>query len=243
MKLIDQLVELQDSYEEIRQYNKILKDGTHIYFLKKLKDDFQECKMSYKDICDRLEEIKKGLMVLSSEINLEKHKLLEKETKINKIISSEHKLMEEMRINIESIKIKIKKYEDESLVLMETEENLEIEKEKFRVELLNIKNNFNIKKEEVNREITIAQSKISEKKSVVVRMENELPSEIRKKFQELINKKGNAVVALEGGMCSGCRMKVSALTVDYIYRGEEVVCCNNCDRILFYNISKLKSAK
>jgi predicted nucleic acid-binding Zn-ribbon protein len=243
MKTIDKLIELQDSYEEMRRYNKILKDGTHIYLLKKLKDDFQECKLKYKDICDRLDEIKKELEAISCKINDCRHKLLEKEEMINKVNSREHKLMEELRVYMEGIKTSIKKYEDDSLILMENEENLEIEKEKLRVELLNIKNNFYIKKEEVNEEIVVAQKEVLRLKNDIVKIENSIPCDIRKLFKDLIDKNLNAVVSLEGGMCSGCRMKVSALTVDNIYRGEEVVCCNNCGRILFYDLKNLKSAR
>jgi predicted nucleic acid-binding Zn-ribbon protein len=243
MKTMNQLIELQGSYEEIRQYNKILKDGSQIYLLKKLKSDFQEDKTKYTEKCAKLEVIKKELMEFSHKINSEKHVLKEKEMMLDKAKSKEHKLMEELMIIIENIKARIKKLEDDSLVLMEEEENLYIEKEKLRVELLNIKNNFNIKKEEVNNEIISAQSKIDGLKKEVKILEQAMPENIMKIYTEIKGKHDNVVVSLEAGMCSGCRMKVSAITVDDIYKDEGLVFCSNCGRILFHNKNNLNKAK
>lgn len=243
MNKINKLIELQRSYEEIRRYNKILKDGSHIYLLKKLKKEFEEDKAKFNEFNSRLEFIKKGLMDLSYKISSEKHILQEHEMRLDRAEAKEHKLMEELLVKIEGIKSRIKKLEDESLVLMQEEENFEIEKEKLRIELINIKSNFNIKKEEVNNEIALAQNKIDDLKKEVKALEEIIPDDLMKIYSELGRKYENVVAFLEGGMCSGCRMKVAAMTIDELHKSEELVFCNNCGRILFYDRNTFKKAK
>jgi predicted nucleic acid-binding Zn-ribbon protein len=243
MNKINNLLELQHSYEEIRRYNKILKDGSHIYLLKKLKKEFEEDKAKFNELSSRLEAIKKELMGLSYKISSEKHILQEHEMRLDRAEAKEHKLMEELLANIEGIKSRIKKFEDESLVLMQEEENFEIEKEKLRIELINIKSNFNIKKEEVNNEIALAQKKIDDLKREVKSLEESLPEDLIKIYREIGRKHENVVAFLEGGMCLGCRMKVSAMTIDELHKSEELVFCNNCGRILFYDKNSIKKAK
>ena len=243
MNITNKLIELQHGYEEIRRYNKILKDGSHIYLLKKLKKEFEEDKAKFNELSSRLEAIKRELMDLSYKISSEKHILQEHEMRLHRAEAKEHKLMEELLVNIEGIKSRIKKFEDESLVLMQEEENFEIEKEKLRIELINIKSNFNIKKEEVNNEIALAQKKIDDLKREVKALEEALPEDLMKVYREIGHKHENVVALLEGGMCLGCRMKVSAMTIDELHKSEELVFCNNCGRILFYDKNSIKKAK
>jgi predicted nucleic acid-binding Zn-ribbon protein len=243
MNTINKLIELQHGYEEIRRHNKILKDGSHIYLLKKLKKEFEEDKAKFNELSSRLEAIKKELVGLSHKISSEKHILQEYEMRLDRAEAKEHKLMEELLLNIEGIKSRVKKLEDESLDLMQEEEDFEIQKEKLRIELLNIKSNFNIKKEEVNNEIALAQNKIDALKKEVKVIEETIPEDLMKIYKEIGHKHENVVAYLEGGMCSGCRMKVAAMTIDELHKSEGLVFCNNCGRILFYDRNIVRKEK
>lgn len=233
LDVIKTLVELQENYDVIKQYNKVLKDGSQVYLLKKMKNEFDETKKKYMNKCNSLDEIKNNLILISSKINVEKKKLQDKEALMQTLKFSDHKIFEELHHQMESIKAEVKKLEDESLIIMEKEESEEIEKEKLRVELSNIKTNFYTQKQEVNNNIVIAQQNIDSSKKEIALKSAHVPENILKKFNDLINRKETAITKLEGGMCLACRMKVSSLTVDSIHKKNELTCCDNCERILY----------
>src|SRR6478609_1114201 len=53
-------------------------------------------------------------------------------------------------------------------------------------------------------------------------------------YERLFTSKGEAVVALEHEVCTGCHMKVTASTNARTKAGREVVQCEQCSRILYY---------
>jgi hypothetical protein len=52
-------------------------------------------------------------------------------------------------------------------------------------------------------------------------------------FNRLFQNKGEAVVALEHGVCMGCHMTVTTQTVVRVKGNREIVHCEQCGRILF----------
>ena len=68
----------------------------------------------------------------------------------------------------------------------------------------------------------------------IEKIAHKIPKELLGKYNSIRDCKGVAVVKIQGGVCSGCKMKVSAMTIDSIYNGVEIVCCDNCRRILFW---------
>ena len=43
----------------------------------------------------------------------------------------------------------------------------------------------------------------------------------------------NPVAAIDHGTCGGCKIRVSANTVERVRAGREIVTCEHCSRILF----------
>ena len=59
------------------------------------------------------------------------------------------------------------------------------------------------------------------------------------KFERIIrNKMGRGIVAIKGGVCMGCHMILPAQFANNVHRGEEIVFCPYCSRILFYEESE-----
>ena len=59
------------------------------------------------------------------------------------------------------------------------------------------------------------------------------------KFERIIrNKMGRGIVAIKGGVCMGCHMILPAQFANNVRRGEEIVFCPYCSRILFYEESE-----
>ncbi|MDR2742831.1 MAG: C4-type zinc ribbon domain-containing protein [Treponema sp.] len=83
---------------------------------------------------------------------------------------------------------------------------------------------------------------IVEKKRQIKAMEQEeqdltrdLDPEVLFKFERIIrNKMGRGIVAIRGGVCTGCQMILPVQFANEVRLGEKIVFCPYCSRILFY---------
>jgi predicted nucleic acid-binding Zn-ribbon protein len=63
----------------------------------------------------------------------------------------------------------------------------------------------------------------------------DLDPEVLFKFERIIrNKMGKGIVAIKGGVCTGCNMVLPAQFANSIRIGKEIVFCPYCSRILFF---------
>jgi len=69
----------------------------------------------------------------------------------------------------------------------------------------------------------------------IARLEAEIPPRDRAEFRRLIDKKhGLAVALVIGGSCSACHVKVRPAAMQILKQGREIVYCDSCKRILYY---------
>lgn len=63
----------------------------------------------------------------------------------------------------------------------------------------------------------------------------DIDPEVLFKFERIIrNKMGKGIVAIKGGVCTGCHMILPVQFANSVRMGEEIVFCPYCSRILFY---------
>ena len=80
----------------------------------------------------------------------------------------------------------------------------------------------------INEELAGARDEIQ-------RLESEIPPRDRAEFHRLVDKKhGLAVVLVVGGSCSACHVKVRPAAMQQLKQGREIVYCDSCKRILYY---------
>jgi predicted nucleic acid-binding Zn-ribbon protein len=90
------------------------------------------------------------------------------------------------------------------------------------------------------------EQEIGEKKTRLKELEDEeralipgLDPEVLFKFERIIrNKMGKGIVAIKGGVCTGCHMVLPVQFTNQVHQGEEIVFCPYCSRILFYEESE-----
>jgi len=67
----------------------------------------------------------------------------------------------------------------------------------------------------------------------------DLDAEVLFKFERIIrNKMGRGIVAIKGGVCMGCHMILPAQFANTVHKGDEIIFCPYCSRILFYEESE-----
>jgi predicted nucleic acid-binding Zn-ribbon protein len=86
------------------------------------------------------------------------------------------------------------------------------------------------------------EEEVAEKKAEIARLEEEernlvpgLDTDVLFKFERIIrNKMGRGIVAIKGGVCTGCHMVLPVQFANMVHQGEEIVFCPYCSRILYY---------
>jgi predicted nucleic acid-binding Zn-ribbon protein len=81
----------------------------------------------------------------------------------------------------------------------------------------------------IDEELAVAQTEIDE-------LEKEIPPRDRAEFYRLIDKKGGlAIVRVSNASCSACHVKVRPAAMQILKAGREVVYCDSCKRILYWD--------
>ncbi|MDR0377796.1 MAG: C4-type zinc ribbon domain-containing protein [Spirochaetaceae bacterium] len=87
----------------------------------------------------------------------------------------------------------------------------------------------------VEADITEKESQIKTLKEKEQALTMDLDPEIFFKFERIIrNKMGRGIVAIRGGVCTGCHMILPIQFANEVRLGETIVFCPYCSRILFY---------
>jgi len=81
----------------------------------------------------------------------------------------------------------------------------------------------------IDEELTAARDEIRE-------LESRIPARERAEFRRLLEKKaGLAIVPVVSNSCSACHVKVRPAAIQVLRAGREVVYCDSCKRILYYD--------
>lgn len=96
----------------------------------------------------------------------------------------------------------------------------------------------------LNESKKILDSQLSSFKSEIEELKNKeqeivpgLDQEILFKFQRIIQRNSEGIVAVKNGVCTGCHMILPAQFANEVREGESILFCPYCSRILYYEAS------
>jgi predicted nucleic acid-binding Zn-ribbon protein len=90
----------------------------------------------------------------------------------------------------------------------------------------------------IEAEITRKRQEIAELLEQEQGIVSGIDAEVLFKFERIVrNKMGKGIVAIKGGVCTGCHMILPAQFANDVHMGQEIVFCPYCSRILFYEES------
>lgn len=230
---------LQRNLDLIKENKKVLKDGSHIYFLKKLKKEFDDKKKEYISKRETLKAIKKSYEDISEKIKNQKKEMDKNEFKLYNKVGSDLNAIDKLEKSIEKGKQELKRLEDDAVEFLEQEEKINLAIENLRQELINVKDNFYDYKTKSSKQIDEADSNIKLFEKEIENIKKDIPKYMLDEIEKILKYNDSAVVKLVGAVCDGCKMKVSAMTMDSISRGVEIVHCDNCGKILYYDRESL----
>lgn len=98
-------------------------------------------------------------------------------------------------------------------------------------------NDLNTSKESLNNQINTYKTELDELKKSEDEIIPGLDQEILFKFQRIIQRNSEGIVAVKNGVCTGCHMILPAQFANEVHVGERILFCPYCSRILFYEQS------
>ncbi len=207
---------IQASPEQLRSRDELLT---------KLKKEYLERNTEYEAVKVRVEKLKEDLAdaVASREAgekgmdNITTHReyealdkqiteASEREAVIRKDLQKEEKILGELNENLKS---------DEAMIQSQ-EADLNSDKEKLSQEVEGYKSELDALNKKENEIIP------------------GLDTEIVYKFQRIIKRNSEGIVAVRNGVCTGCHMILPAQFANEVHDGEKILFCPYCSRILFH---------
>ena len=138
---------------------------------------------------------------------------------------------------IKNLQTKISELEDEELLLLEEidQHNLTLEKEKERTE--REQHTLQAHVELLKRNYAASKSELDNAIAAVRNCESDLDPQVLQQYRYVKSqvKRTPVVVPLEDNHCQGCHLKVSGEVETETRKGRELVRCDSCGRILYYD--------
>ncbi len=98
-------------------------------------------------------------------------------------------------------------------------------------------NELNKTKASQEQELATYNAKLEELKNEEKDVSDGIEQEILIKFQRIIKRNRKGIVAVKGNVCDGCHMILPAQFANEVHKGEKILFCPYCSRILFYEES------
>lgn len=89
-------------------------------------------------------------------------------------------------------------------------------------------------RDSINQEIADSRAKIAELDKEEASLTPDMDAEILFKFERIIQRNDEGIVAVRNGVCMGCHMILPAQFANEVREGEHINFCPYCSRILYY---------
>jgi predicted nucleic acid-binding Zn-ribbon protein len=144
------------------------------------------------------------------------------------------KEMEDLRVKIASEKVHIGHLEDEALDLMTSIETARANVAQAQVDHGPREEHLLAQVAAIDQETReTEQGRLADLRGERTAVAAAMPAYALAQYEALRVTFSNPVAAIDHGTCGGCKIRVSANTVERVRAGREVVTCEHCSRILF----------
>jgi len=177
-----------------------------------IKDHIKHLRIRLDDAERQREEYEKQMDLITTQreyeaLDKEIKDATEKEQQLRKDVLKEEKVLEELSESLGK---------DEKMIQLQ-EEEISTEQEKIESE-----------NEEKKKEL----NKLEKQEHQII---PDLDGEIVFKFERIVrSKSGLGIVPIKNSVCTGCHMSLPKQFVNDVHKGEEILFCPYCSRILFY---------
>jgi uncharacterized protein len=229
LKEIEQLLILQDRDRKLRALRQELKNAP--LERKKLEEKLSTTAKQFEEVKLKGKEVEVDRKRLEVEAQAKRDQIAKYQTQ--KFQTRKNEEFRALNNEIDRIEGEIKQIEDRELDLMEAAEQL-------KPKIAEADKAAQTAKAQVEQQLIDLENKGKALESQIKALEGErskqaegVDDDLLDIYQHLFSSKGEAVVALEHEVCTGCHMKVTASTNARVRAGREIVHCEQCGRILY----------
>jgi len=202
-----------------------------------------ELDQSFRSSKERMDEERTGLEGLN---RLHREKETELKTGQDKLRKARERLQEvktnkeyqAMLTEIDTIEQTNGKMEEEILVLYDRIDERKGALKTHEKEFEQVRVTFEVERKKIDEEIATLDGALQEQKARFDALIGNLEPDLRRRYEMIkVRRNGIAIVAVRKGICSGCNMNIPPQLYNDIQRSEQIHCCPNCNRILYWDES------
>jgi len=163
----------------------------------------------------------------------ESRKTMEKRMRMNRIKNI--KELQALQREIELIKQSNAQMEEELIRLLEELEASGAVLKGKEEELKKFEMDWGDKRKEIEEELARLEQGLQEASELRVNIAAQLDGDLIERYELIFSRRGGtAVVAVAEGICQGCYMNIPPQLCNEIIKGERLILCPSCHRILYY---------
>ena len=229
MGITKQLYQLQEIDLEIESNEQALSQKVSQVGERQALDDTQSQLTSEQQ---RLEELKHQQHDAEWEVDDILSKIANAEEKLYSGKINNPKELTNLQQEINSLKAKRNKLEDQTLEIMERVELVTKSVTALDVELKRLEIEWQNQQQKLSTDLQRLKAVIADLKNKRELLATEIDSQLVEVYNELKKQRGTAVAKVEQGICQGCRISLPITELQRARRGS-LVRCSSCGRILF----------
>ncbi|NPV03762.1 MAG: hypothetical protein HPY67_03410 [Syntrophaceae bacterium] len=231
---ISLLIDIQKIDQEVRSLN--TKKQT-------LPDRAAALDQTFRAGRDRLEEERAGLEGLNklhrereSELKAGQDRLRKARERLLEVKTN--KEYQAILTEIETIEQANGRIEEEILVLYDRIDERKVALRAHEKEFEAIRADYEAQRRKIDEELASIDGALQEQKARFEDLVKNLEPDLRRRYEMIkARRNGIAIVAARRGTCSGCNMNIPPQLYNELQRSDQILCCPNCNRILYWDDS------
>ena len=232
LKQIEQLVALQMIDDEIMQLNTFLINAP--LEMERMESRHQELKDVVGFLTEKIGLIVKQRDQLDNEI--EEAGLRIKKSKNKLMMVSNAKEHQAMLREIDNLEKTNRSREEEKVSLLEELARQEESLAASKAELSSLQQEITQKKKQINQKLQAAKVRLEALRGLRGDAEEVIPKPILSRYQFIRARLSQPVVVSVGeGICKGCNISIPPQTYNVLQKGEQILSCPNCQRIIYWS--------
>lgn len=228
---IKKLVELQEIDSEMINLENRLVEAPK--YMEQLQNRHDKMKAAKDDLEDSVNTLRKQKKKLESDAEEDSNKIKKSKNKLMMVENSKeyHAMLREM----DSMEKTNRMREEELSLLVEDLQNQESRLEDMNKELESLKEELAQQKESFSHEEKEIKDRIEVLKSQREQACSRVPKPILSRYNFIRERLHNPViVSVSNGVCKGCNISIPPQAFIELQKGEQILSCPNCQRLIFW---------
>jgi hypothetical protein len=226
------LINLQKIDQDIRTLN--TKKQTLPEKAKELDQDFQARKERMEEQRTGLEGLNKLHKEKESELKQGQEKL--RKSKVRLLEVKTNKEYQAMLTEIEALEKGNGRIEEEILILYDRIDEKQGSLKNHEKDFEQYRGGYEAERKRIDEEMASIDGELVDQKIIFEALVPGLKPDLRRRYEMIKGRRnGIAVVSARNAICSGCNINLPPQLYNELQRSEELICCPNCNRILYWD--------